>query len=219
MQPSGMHYKRIVKGIMLKFVMALFIAMFLLAGEISLVNAGVTDSQTLEQAAAQSSAESSEEDLAESNVNKSSQQLSEKIQQLKNEVLELNSDLFILEEDLLFSANTQISVFVSIDVDGLFALDSVQLKLDDKIVSNYLYTKREVDSLNRGGIQRLYIGNLTSGNHQLTAFFIGKGPSNRNYKRATSKIIDKTGSAKFVELKITGNKSKEQPEFSVKVWE
>jgi len=141
------------------------------------------------------------------------------IENLKNEILELNSELFVLEEDLLFSANTQISVFVSVDVDSLFELDSIQLKLDDKVVSNYLYTAREASSLKRGGIQRLYLGNLTSGEHELTAFFVGKGPSNRDYKRAVTKIIEKSESAKFIELKIVGNVSKEQPDFIVKVWE
>ncbi len=147
------------------------------------------------------------------------QDINQNIQNLKNEVLELNRDLFILEEDLLFSANTQVSVFLSMDADDLFKLDSVQLKIDDKIVSNYLYTEREVNALKNGGVQRLYIGNLTSGKHELTAFFIGKGPSNRNYKRATSKVIEKSDDAKYIELKIVGNASKEQPDFVVKVWE
>jgi len=150
-------------------------------------------------------------------------ELSESVQQeidsLKNEVIELNRDLFILEEDLLFSANTQVSVFLSIDVNELFKLDSVQLKLDDKVVSNYLYTEREIKALKRGGVQRLYIGNLTSGEHELTAFFVGKGPSGRDYKRGTTKKIEKSDYAKYIELKIIGNSSKEQPDFEVKVWE
>ncbi len=151
--------------------------------------------------------------------NNKPQDINQNIQNLKNEVLELNRDLFILEEDLLFSANTQVSVFLSMDADDLFKLDSVQLKIDNKIVSNYLYTEREVNALKNGGVQRLYIGNLTSGKHELTAFFIGKGPSNRNYKRATSKVIEKSDDAKYIELKIVGNASKEQPDFVVKVWE
>lgn len=143
----------------------------------------------------------------------------QEIESLKNEVIDLNRDLFILEEDLLFSANTQVSVFLSIDVDKLFKLDSVQLKLDDKVVSNYLYTEREIKALKRGGVQRLYIGNLTSGEHELTAFFVGQGPSGRDYKRGTTKKIEKSGYAKYIELKIVGDSSKEQPNFEIKVWE
>jgi archaellum component FlaF (FlaF/FlaG flagellin family) len=141
------------------------------------------------------------------------------IESLKNEVLELNRDLFVLEEDLLFSANTQINVFLSMNAGKLFHLDSVQLKIDDTVVSNYLYTERELKALGRGGVQRLYIGNLTSGEHEITAIFTGQGPSKRTFKRATSQKIEKTNEAQFVELKIIDNTSKEQAEFSMKIWE
>jgi hypothetical protein len=93
------------------------------------------------------------------------------------------------------------------------------LKIDDKVVSNYLYTEREIQALQRGGVQRLYVGNMTTGEHELTAFFIGKGPSDRDYKRASTISVTKTDEAQFVELKIKANASKEQPGFSIKVWE
>ena len=146
-------------------------------------------------------------------------QLNKKIESLKDEVLKLNRDLFILEEDLLFPANTQFSVFLSVDAAQLFHLDSVQLRIDDKVVANHLYTERELQALKRGGVQRLYIGNLPSGKHELVAFFIGQGPNKRDYRRGTSILIDKTTDPQFVELKIVGNTTKEQPEFIVKVWE
>lgn len=141
------------------------------------------------------------------------------IQDLKKQVLDLNRDLFLLEQDLLFPANTQFSVFVSMDVGMLFDLDSVQLKIDGKVVGNHLYTEREVRALRRGGVQRLYIGNLTSGEHDLVAFFVGKGPKHRDYKRGTTVKITKGPSAQFVELKITASEAKLQPEFKAKVWQ
>lgn len=159
-------------------------------------------------------AQSPEDDLAPQN-----QSVTDKINSLKEQVLELNRDLFILEEELLFPVNTQIKVFLSIDAGYLFELDSVRLKIDDKVVSNYLYTEREVKALHRGGVQQLYVGNMTTGEHELTAIFIGKGPSTRDYKRASTISITKTDEAKFVELTINANVSKEQPEFSIKVWE
>ena len=145
--------------------------------------------------------------------------LNNQIQDLKQQVLELNRDLFLLEEDLLFPANTQFSVFLSIDAGQLFDLDSVQLKIDDKVVANHLYTEREIKALQRGGVQRLYIGNLASGKHELVAFFTGQGPSKRDYRRGTTVNIEKTTDPQYVELKITDNATKEQPEFNVKVWE
>ena len=145
--------------------------------------------------------------------------LDNQIQDLKQQVLELNRDLFMLEEDLLFPANTQFSVFLSMDAGQLFELDSVQLKIDDKVVANHLYTEREINALRRGGVQRLYIGNLASGKHELVAFFTGQGPSKRDYRRGTTVNIEKTTDPQYVELKIIDNATKEQPEFNVKVWE
>jgi hypothetical protein len=141
------------------------------------------------------------------------------IQDLKKQVLDLNRDLFLLEQDLMFPANTQFSVFVSMDVGMLFDLDSVQLKLDNIVVGNHLYTEREINALKRGGVQRFYIGNLTSGEHELVAFFVGKGPKDRDYKRGTTLKFTKGSAAQFVELKITDSQAKLQPEFKVKVWE
>ena len=93
------------------------------------------------------------------------------MQGLKKDVVDLNRELFVLEEELLFPANTQVALFVSMDVGKLFELESVQIKLDDKVVANYLYTPLEVAALHRGGVQRVYVGNLKAGEHSIDAFF------------------------------------------------
>jgi hypothetical protein len=142
-----------------------------------------------------------------------------RIQDVKSDVIKLNRDLLVLEEELLFPANTQVALFVSMDVGKMFQLDSVQVKLDDKLVANYLYTPLEVQALHRGGVQRLYLGNLRSGEHELVAFFTGQGPHERDYKRGATIKFEKMGEAKYVELRIRDSSAKLQPEFDVKVWQ
>ena len=142
----------------------------------------------------------------------------EDVQTLKQQVLELNRDLFLLEEELLFPSNTQISVFLSMNVGEFFQLDSVKIKIDGKEVADYLYTQREIDALVRGGVQRIHIGNLRTGEHELVAFFIGKGPKGRDYKRGTTMTINKGLGPKYVELKIVDQTKNYQPEFEVKEW-
>jgi len=145
--------------------------------------------------------------------------LDQEVQSLKKDVVDLNRDLFVLEEELLFPANTQVAVFLSMDVGDFFALDSVQLKIDQKEVINYLYTPREVEALLRGGVHRLYLGNLKVGKHELVAFFSGKGPNDRDYKRGASLTFEKGIGAKYLELKINDRQRKQQPEFEIKDWE
>jgi hypothetical protein len=145
--------------------------------------------------------------------------LDQEVQGMKKDVIDLNKDLFVLEEELLFPANTQVAVYVSMDVGAFFALDSVTLKIDNKEVKNYLYTAREADALLKGGVQQLYLGNLKVGKHELVAFFTGKGPVERDYRRGATVNFDKGVGAKYLELKITDKVVKHQPEFLIKDWE
>jgi hypothetical protein len=145
--------------------------------------------------------------------------LDQETQSLKKAVLELNKELFLLEEELLYPANTQMSVFVSMDVGEYFALDSIQLTLDGKDVSNYLYTEREVDALHRGGVQQIYVGNLKVGEHELVAIFTGKGPHDRDYKRGATLQFAKNIGSKYVELTISDREMQLQPEFVVRNWD
>ena len=146
-------------------------------------------------------------------------QMDQDVQALKKEVLDLNRDLFLLEEELLFPANSQVAFFVSMDVGEYFDLDSINLKIDGKEVANYLYTEREADALVRGGVHRLHMANLKSGEHELIATFVGKGPNVRDYRRGATLTIDKGIGAKYIELEITDRVKKQQPEFVIKEWE
>jgi hypothetical protein len=152
-------------------------------------------------------------------ANSQQRALNEQIQDIKKQTLELNRDLFNLEEELLFPANTQVAVFVSLDVGEFFQLDAVQIKLDDKVVANYLYTERQVDALQRGGVQRLYVGNVKGGKHEIVAVLTGRGPHDRDYRRGATFTFEKADQAKYLELKIIDSQANYQPEFQIKEWQ
>jgi hypothetical protein len=145
--------------------------------------------------------------------------LDQDIQDLKKDVLDLNTELFLLEEELLFPANTQVALFVSMDVGDFFNLDSVQIKVNNKEVANYLYTSREVDALIRGGVHQIFLGNLKVGEHELVAIFTGQGPHERDYRRGASLQFEKGIGPKYVQLEISDRELKQQPEFYIKEWE
>ena len=105
------------------------------------------------------------------------------------------------------------------DVGEFFALDSVQIKIDGKESGNYLYTQREADALLKGGVHRVYLGNLKVGDHELVAIFTGKGPNEREYRRGATLRFGKAVGAKYLELKITDRQRRGQPEFEIKDWE
>jgi hypothetical protein len=141
------------------------------------------------------------------------------VEELKKKVIRLNRDLFILEEDLLFPASTQFAVFLSLDTGEFLKLDAVKLKLDDDTVASHLYTERQLKALQRGGLQRLHIGNVKTGTHQVTVFVEGIGPDNRAYKQAATLEFEKGTGTAALEVRIRDRSSDYQPEVAIVEWE
>lgn len=146
------------------------------------------------------------------------QRLSGDIQALKKRVVLLNKDLRVMEEALLFPTNTQFSVFVSVEGGEFFTLESVKLKIDDKMVSTHLYSAKQREALVRGGVQKLFITNLSEGKHQVTAFFTGIGPNGRPYKRAADISLDKGKASQYLELTVTDDSARQEPVFAINQW-
>ncbi len=143
--------------------------------------------------------------------------LDEQVQDIKKDVLELTSELSLLEEKLLFPSNTQVSLFVSLNGDNDFVLDSMQIKLNNKVIAQHLYTYKEIEALRAGGVQRIYTGNIKTGDHALVASFIGRAKSGNEYQRSESFTVTKAVGPKFVEIQISGSSASDQ-QVSFKDW-
>jgi len=154
----------------------------------------------------------------EPEVSATSGTLSTELEDIKKQVLKLNRDLFILEEDLLFPASTQVAVFVSVDIGRFFKVDSVELKINDKDVAGFLYTERQRKALEQGGIQRVYLGNLKEGKHQLTAIFTGFDNEGRTTQRAITHQFEKDDDVVMIELKVEDNESNYRAKINVEEW-
>lgn len=139
------------------------------------------------------------------------------VENLKVAVLNLNRDLLILEEELLYPPSNQVAVYLSMDLGQFFNLDAVKLEIDNKLVSSELYTDKQTNALFRGGVQRLYMGNLKTGEHEISAFFTGRGPQ-QDYKRAAKLVVSKTQAPLVLELKIIDSSAQLQPTFEIKEW-
>lgn len=166
------------------------------------------------RSAEMSSSSSSSSSTSTSTVKK----VSKEIQSLKKSVVALNKDLRVIEEALLFPSGTKYTVFLSLDSGQFFTLESVKLKIDDKLVTSHVYSSRQRDALSRGGVQKLHVTNLNEGKHIVTAFFTGLGPKGRAYKRAATLEFDKGRGSEFLELAVSDNESLQEPVFAVKQW-
>lgn len=144
--------------------------------------------------------------------------LDERVKTLKKDLVELSREFQKLERELMFPSSTQVAVFVSMDQDSPLDLDSVQLKMDEDVVANHLYSAREINALQSGGVHRLYIGNLRPGEHALQAELMGEDARGNDINENTSLVFTKKLVPEFIELKII-NEDRQQPEFRIKQWE
>ncbi|MEQ3636626.1 hypothetical protein [Alcanivorax sp.] len=136
----------------------------------------------------------------------------------KRDVLEVNKRLLLLEEELLFPADTQVGVYVSLDVGYFFQPDSITLELDGEVLTSHLYTEKEIRALKNGAVQRLALANVKNGDHELIAFVTGTGPSGREMRQGVTGHFDKNHGRHFIQLHIEDDPAKQQPRFRFRDW-
>ena len=135
--------------------------------------------------------------------------LDEQVQEIKKDVLGISAELTQLEEKLIYPSNTQVSVFVSFSQGTKSRLDAVKLKIDGKDVSYHIYTYKELEALQSGGVQRLYTGNIRAGEHLLEVSTISKSSSGADLQAASVKFT-KSVEPKLIEVNISGAGSTSQ---------
>lgn len=129
--------------------------------------------------------------------------LDEQVQEIKTDVLSIAAELRRLEEKLLYPSNTQAAFFVSLAEGETFRLDAVEIRMDGEQVAHHIYTFKELEALQKGGVQRIYTGNLKTGDHDLQVSVIGKTQGGGDLKKAEQFKISKGVGPKFVEISLS----------------
>jgi hypothetical protein len=147
---------------------------------------------------------SSSPGAAEETSKEQMQGLDEQVQEIKSDVLRIAAELSLLEEKLLYPSDTQVSVFVSLAEDASFRLDSVQIQIDGEPVARHIYSFKELEALQKGGVQRLYTGNLPTGEHQLEVAVAGKRPDGGDLSGTQQFSFSKAAEPKLIGLTLAG---------------
>ena len=137
------------------------------------------------------------------------QSLDEQVQEIKSDVLSIAAELSGLEEKLLYPSNTQVAVFVSLAEGETFRLDSVQVQIDGERVAHYIYSFKELEALQKGGVQRIYTGNIPTGEHQLEVSVAGKLSGGKDVVATESFNFHKDVEPKLVAITLAGQDSGE----------
>ncbi len=131
--------------------------------------------------------------------------LDEQIQEVKSDVLRITAELSQLEEKLLYPSGTQVAIFVALAKGDTMRLDSVRLKIDGQLAAQYLYSFKELEALRKGGVQRIYVGNVATGDHQLEVLVDGKLEAGADFSRTGRFTFRKEVKPKLVGLTLAGS--------------
>ncbi|HEU0224211.1 MAG TPA: hypothetical protein VFR29_02130 [Steroidobacteraceae bacterium] len=143
--------------------------------------------------------------------------LDEQVQDIKSDVLDIAAELSLLEEKLLYPSGTQIAVFVALAQGDPMRLDAVRIQIDGELVAHYIYSFKELEALRKGGVQRIYVGNVPTGSHQLAVSVDGKLEGGADYSRTEQFTFDKGIGPKLVGLTLAGPASG-QPAIELGDW-
>ena len=155
---------------------------------------------------------STERKVAQANPDqKQMRDLDEQVQQTKSDVLSIAAELNQLEEKLLYPSGTQVAVFVALAKGDELRLDAVRIQIDGQLVAHYIYSAKELEALRKGGVQRIYVGNVTTGDHQLNVLVDGKLKGGADFNRTEHFTFRKEVKPKLVELTVAGPDSGSTP--------
>ena len=148
---------------------------------------------------------------AEQNDKQQMRGLDEQIQEIKSDVLRMAAELNQLEEKLLYPSGTQVAVFVAVAKGETLRLDAVRLQIDGQLAAHYIYSAKELEALRKGGVQRLYVGNVAAGDHQLEVVVEGKRDGGADFSRTERFAFRKDVKPRLVGLTLGGAGSGNPP--------
>jgi hypothetical protein len=137
--------------------------------------------------------------------------LDEQVQEAKSDVLSISQELSRLEEKLLYPSGTQVAIFVALTKGDMMRLDAVRLQIDGQLVAHHIYSFKELEALRKGGVQRIYVGNVTTGDHQLEVLVDGKLEDGADFTRTEHFNVHKEVKPKLVGLTLAGPRSGNSP--------
>jgi hypothetical protein len=131
--------------------------------------------------------------------------LDEQVQQIKSDVLSISAELNQLEEKLLYPSGTQVAIFIALAKGDQMRLDAVRLQIDGQLVAHYIYSFKELEALRKGGVQRIYVGNVATGDHKLEVLVDGKLESGADFSHTERFTFRKEEKPKLVGLTVAGS--------------
>ena len=148
---------------------------------------------------------------AQQNDQQQMRDLDEQVQKIKSDILNISEELSRLEEKLLYPSGTQVAIFIALAKGDQMRLDAVRLQIDGQLVAHHIYSFKELEALRKGGVQRIHVGNVATGDHQLEVLVDGKLEGGADFSRTERFTFRKEVKPKLVGLTLAGPRSGNTP--------
>lgn len=145
--------------------------------------------------------------------------LDEQIAALNQQVEKHAADVLALEQKLLHPPNTRLTVFLTLKSGDALNLDSVELFVNDQPMAAHFYTDRERASLERGGVQQLFIGNLENGEHELRTVITARSADEDFVRREASYRFRKRPGVLRLQMSLDARAPDYEPSVAFREWE
>ncbi|WP_241956248.1 AraC family transcriptional regulator [Marinobacter flavimaris] len=145
--------------------------------------------------------------------------LDEELEELSAKVASHSEDVFALEQKVLHPANTRLAVFLTLQSRDALDLDSVELFVNGQPVASHLYSDRERTSLERGGIQQLFTGNLENGEHELKTVITARSADDDFVRRESTHKFRKRPGVLRLQMSLEARAPDYEPRVSFVEWE
>lgn len=144
--------------------------------------------------------------------------LDDEINRLTADVTRHSASVHALEQRLLHPVDTRVSVFLTLGNRQALNLDSVELFINDQPVASHLYSATERTSLEQGGVQQLFVGNMADGNHQLKTVINARAANKRFVRREVVHRFDKRPGTLRLQMNIDARAPDYEPEVTFQEW-
>jgi hypothetical protein len=104
-----------------------------------------------------------------------------------------------------------VAIFIELAEGDSMRLDAVRLQIDGQFVAHHIYNSKELEALRKGGVQRIYVGNVATGDHQLEVLIDGKLEGGKDFSRSELLAFRKKVKPALVGLTLAGPDSGHTP--------
>ena len=139
---------------------------------------------------------------AEELSNDDIRRLDNQVQDAKSVALGIAAELNMLEQKLLYPSGTQVNVYLSIARRTDARPGAVELSIDGEVATNYIYGSLELEALQKGGVQKLYVGNIAEGSHELRVTITGKLGDGADFTQTLQHVFTKGVKPKVLNISL-----------------